>query len=115
MNTTNENRSTITAINEIESPTSLKLRRTQAITNLSSMDEFTPVAFMSAHNSATANKSDTQTCLKMNEINSLGYVEEKKIVIHGIKVRAAKISKLVQILMDSFGKHHLIPLRLFEI
>ncbi len=81
-----------------------------------------PVTFLTALEEATTNndmketlndcnideKLETITNSLTNQTDdniNLGYIEEKKIFVKGIKVRAAKISKLVQILMDSFGKN----------
>jgi hypothetical protein len=35
---------------------------------------------------------------------SIDYIEENKTIINGINVRAAKLSKLIEILIESFGK-----------
>ncbi len=95
----------------IESPTFSKLKRSQAFTDLPNMDEFSSVTFTSSLISTDLSKSDSpyredsqiQPDLT-DDSNHVNYVEEKKFIIKGIKVRAAKISKLVQILLDSFGK-----------
>lgn len=101
-----------------ESPNSLKLKRSQGFTDLPNMDELSSVTFPGSILSASSSKCDSP-CHEDSHIqldasddsNHVSYVEEKKFVIKGIKVRAAKISKLVQILLDSFGKCFLIFLK----
>ena len=100
----NESSDSQQTIKSIESPTSLKLKRSQAFSDLPNMDELSSVTFVGSVISTTCtNKCDSPCREDINDdSNHVSYVEEKKFVIKGIKVRAAKISKLVQILLDSF-------------
>ncbi len=102
------------ALGVLDSPASLKLRRSYAFTDLPTMGDFdTPLTFRKQKNNPkntnntkiiNNNNNTIETCLDdSNHITS--YIEEKKVVVSGIKVRAAKISKLVQILMDSFNSN----------
>lgn len=65
-----------------------KLKRSHAIEDMQAMDDYSPVTYDASINS-----------------NVELILEDDKLVIQGIKVRAAKISKLIQILIHSFGKY----------
>lgn len=73
------------------------LKRTHAITDLHSMDDYSPVTFASS----TSLKSE-QT--EDNSTSQTFFTEEPNEVIKGIKVRAANLPKLIEILVESFGK-----------
>ena len=75
----------------------LTLKRTQAITDLHIMDDYSPVTFESTFHSKP--ESDL-----LEDHSQVDYIEENKLVITGINVRAAKINKLIEILIESFGK-----------
>lgn len=108
-----------------ESPNHLK--RTQAFTDLPNIDDLSTVTFLKPVNNQPQSEQQTQNEKEKTEqkpksdlstqenlpvvmrdtvddTNSSCYIEEKKVIISGIKVRAAKVSKLVQIFMDSFDK-----------
>ena len=72
------------------------LKRTHAITDLHSMDDYSPVTF----ESSTSLKSE-QT--DENSSAQVFHIEESKEVIKGIKVRAANLPKLIEILVESFS------------
>jgi hypothetical protein len=61
------------------------------------MDDYSPVTFDSSLN-AKPDEVDHQ------DNSQLDYIEEAKEVISGIKVRAAKLPKLIEILINSFGE-----------
>ena len=63
-----------------------KLKRSHAIQDIQAMDDYSPVTYETSISS-----------------NCDFILEEDKIVIQGIKIRAAKIPKLILILIDSFG------------
>lgn len=73
------------------------LKRTHAITDLHSMDDFSPVTF----ESSTSLKSE-QT--EDNSTSQTSFIEEPNEVIKGIHVRAANLPKLIEILVESFSK-----------
>lgn len=77
------------------------LKRTHAITDLHSMDDYSPVTFES---SASLKSEQTED----NSTSQTFYIEEPNEVIKGIKVRAANLPKLIEILVESFGKYLLI-------
>lgn len=60
------------------------------------MDDQSPVTF------------DSYSNTKLDEVDQesaqLDYIEESKEIMPGIKVRAGKLPKLIEILIDSFGK-----------
>lgn len=108
-----------------ESPNHLK--RTQAFTDLPNIDDLSTVTFLKPVNNKPQSEQQTQNGKEkagqklksdlstqenlplvmgdtVDDTNSSCYIEEKKVIISGIKVRAAKVSKLVQIFMDSFDK-----------
>ncbi len=108
------------ALGALDSPASLKLKRSQAFTDLPTMDDFTSPATFRRHSNqkSSVNNSSNNTNNNINAIEAslddsnhvAAYIEEKKVVVPGIKVRAAKVSKLVQILMDSFNSSgHVLP------
>ena len=74
----------------------LTLKRTQAIPDLHNMDDYSPVTFDSTFHL----KSDSDP---IEDHSKLDMIEESKVIIPGIKVRAAKLNKLVDILIESFG------------
>jgi hypothetical protein len=78
------------------------LRRTQAIPDLHIMDDFSPVTFETQLNL----KPDDNTISE--DQSKVDYIEENKVIIPGIKVRAAKLPKLIQILVESFGNYILV-------
>jgi hypothetical protein len=63
-----------------------KLKRSHAIEDIQAMDDYSPVTY------------ETSICTNADSI-----LEEDKFVIPGIKIRAAKIPKLIHILIQSFG------------
>ena len=63
-----------------------KLKRSHAIEDIQAMDDYSPVTY--------------ETSITTNADSIL---EEDKLVIPGIKVRAGKIPKLIHILIQSFG------------
>lgn len=69
------------------------LKRTPAISDLHNMNEDSPVTCKSLKSEDSID----------NHSVSDDYIEETKVIIPGIKVRAAKITKLVEILIESFG------------
>ncbi|RNA18762.1 ras guanyl-releasing 3-like isoform X1, partial [Brachionus plicatilis] len=73
------------------------LKRTHAITDLHSMDDYSPVTFASS----TSLKSE-QT--EDNSTSQTFFTEEPNEVIKGIKVRAANLPKLIEILVESFDE-----------
>jgi hypothetical protein len=79
-----------------DSPT---LKRTHAIPDIHRMDDFSPVTFTLSNQ---FNKIDENDDNSTNIVED--YIEENKIVISGIKVRAAKLDRLLRILTESFGK-----------
>ena len=95
---------------------SLPLKRTQAIPDLHTMDDFSPVTFESSLVNCLLNKQQLQTSSSIattvddsltedtHQNAQVDYIEETKIIIPGIKVRAAKLSKLIQILVESFDE-----------
>ena len=64
-----------------------KLKRSHAIQDIQAMDDYSPVTYETSLNT-----------------NTDFILEEDKLVVHGIKIRAGKIQKLIQILIESFGK-----------
>ena len=111
-----ENQATKQTKDISESPNHLK--RTQGFTDLPNIDDFSPVTFFRSVQSNQPQQQPLQSEQEppkqeslavvqrdtADDSNSSCYLEEKKVVIPGIKVRAAKVSKLVQIFMDSFDK-----------
>jgi hypothetical protein len=87
---------------------SLPLKRTQAIPDLHNMDDFSPVTFESSVLGGPINKlfvDDNNLCEIDQQPNSkFDYIEETKVIVPGIKVRAAKLSKLIGILIESFDE-----------
>jgi hypothetical protein len=63
-----------------------KLKRSHAIQDIQAMDDYSPVTY------------ETSICTNADWI-----LEEDKFVVQGIKVRAAKIPKLLLVLIESFG------------
>lgn len=90
-NSTNSNSSNNSSINTNISDFR-KLKRSHAIIDIKAMDDLSPVTYETSINSNT------------------DWIEEDKIVISGIKVRAAKVPKLVQILIESFGEYEISKL-----
>lgn len=71
------------------------LKRTHAIPDLHSMDDYSPVTF------------ETSLSIKSDDVEDspkFDLIEETKEVINGIKVRASKLPNLIETLVDSFGK-----------
>jgi len=94
---------------------SLSLKRTQAIPDLHNMDDFSPVTFESSTLGALNKlllQSPPQLFVDDNNLSEveqqpnskLDYIEETKVIVPGIKVRAAKLSKLIEILIESFDE-----------
>jgi hypothetical protein len=77
-----------------ESPS---LKRTPAISDLHNMNEDSPV---------TCKSLKSEDSIENHSVSD-DYIEETKVIIPGIKVRAAKITKLVEILIESFGNFNL--------
>lgn len=63
------------------------------------MDDYSPVTFNSSLDSKLDEPDEPQNTAN----SSVDYIEESKFVVNGIKVRAAKLPKLVKILVESFG------------
>ena len=63
------------------------LKRASGVIDIQAMDDDSPVTYETS-------------CLH----SKIDYIEDDKPIIAGIKVRAATVPKLVQILVDSFGK-----------
>lgn len=74
------------------------LKRTHAITDLHSMDDYSPVTFESPASLKSEQNEDNST-------SHIFYIEEPNEVIKGIRVRAANLPKLIEILVESFGKY----------
>ena len=72
------------------------------------MDDFSPVTFESSVIGGPTNKQlvdDSNLCEIDQQPNSkFDYIEETKVIVPGIKVRAAKLSKLLGILIESFDE-----------
>lgn len=80
------------------------LKRTQAITDLHNMNEYNHVLIDITSDTKEESQLDTSTIDSHSSNKSIEYIEESKVLMEGIHVRAACLPKLLQILIDSFGK-----------
>ena len=72
------------------------LKRAQAISDLHSMNEYSDLIDI-----ANDSKLDTPTIDSQSK--SIDFIEENKVLLDGVNVRAADLPRLLQILIDSFG------------
>jgi hypothetical protein len=72
-------------------------------TKTSICDDLNMANYNSSCDNQNRNSKIDESNLESSSL-SIDYIEENKIIINGINVRAAKLSKLIEILIESFGK-----------
>ena len=77
------------------------LKRTQALSNLNNMNDNN----YNDDEISIDSKLDTPTTITidLDSLKSADYIEENKVIMEGIHFRAAELSKLIQLLIESFG------------
>ena len=68
---------------------------------LNTMQDSSQISF---NNKINNNVKSDESHLDNSSSFTIDYIQENKTIINGIHVRAAKLSKLIEILIESFGK-----------
>ena len=82
----------------------ITLKRTQAIPDLHSMNDYSESP-LNETSSSPSTKLDTPIVDSLPSSKSIDFIEENKVLMDGINVRAADLAKLIQFLIDSFGSY----------
>ena len=83
----------------------VSLKRNQAIPDLHNMNDLSESCILNDTSNASSSKLATPVIDNMPTSKTINYIEESKVLMEGINVRAADLTKLVQILIDSFGMY----------
>ena len=106
---TNENNiedesSMLTVVIKDSQATPVSLKRTQAITDLHKMNTDYSNELVDNSIDSKDDSLDTPTTQDSQTSKSIDYIEENKVLMEGINIRAATLPKLLEILIESFGK-----------
>jgi hypothetical protein len=83
----------------------VSLKRAQGIPDLHNMNTLSDSCILNDTSNESSSKLDNPITDNMSSSKSINYIEESKILMDGINVRAADLTNLVQILIDSFGMY----------